>query len=357
MASADDIAKAIFGAIGNNDEESTVSQFLDTGYPELNYALASRWDGGMPVGRVVEMFGPPSSGKTAISTRAMASAQKMGGIAAFMDHERSFSMTLAPNLGLDITPGRLIFKKPRTFEESLNQVIKLATVVREKKLIAKEAPICVVFDSLASMVPQSKLYDKDGKDRELDGYTMHDNTALARATSAALPAFNQMAEELSICAIFLNQMRLKPGVAYGDPTTTPGGEAPKFYSSVRIQLGAQKIAKGAGEAKEIIGSQINARVIKNKVARPFLTASWRFVFQEDGSGKFDVTRSMIDFLLREKRLEKSGNYIVWDGNKFYADALSAKIDKDGTYDQLLKLLPASYEPPVVASLDEDEPAV
>lgn len=353
MASADDIAKAIFGAIGENDEESTVSQFLDTGYPELNYALSSRWDGGMPVGRIVEMFGPPSSGKTAISTRAMAAAQKMGGIAAFMDHERSFSMTLAPNLGLDTTPGKLVFKKPRTFEESLNIVIKLASAVREKGVIAKDAPICAVFDSLASMVPQSKLYDKDGKDRELDGYTMHDNTALARATSASFPAFNQMAEELGICAIFLNQMRLKPGVTYGDPTTTPGGESPKFYASTRIQLGAQRIAKGSGESKEVIGSQITARVIKNKVARPFLTASWRFVFLEDGTGKFDVTRSMIDFLLREKRLEKAGNYVVWDGGKYYPDALTAKIDKDGTYDKLLALLPAAYEPPIVAEAAEE----
>src|SRR5262245_36462504 len=98
MASAADIAKALAGAIGANDDESTVRQYLDTGYAELNYALSSKFDGGFPVGRIVELAGPPSAGKTALATRAMAAAQKAGGIGGFKDHERSFSLTLAPRL-------------------------------------------------------------------------------------------------------------------------------------------------------------------------------------------------------------------------------------------------------------------
>ncbi len=350
MTSAEELAKSLAGAIGENDEESTVTHFLDTGYPELNFALSSDWNKGMPVGRIVEIAGPPSSGKTAIATEAMAAAQKLGGVAGFMDHERSFSLRLAPRLGLDTTPGRFVFKKPKTFEESITLCIKAATHIREKKLIAPDAPIAWVFDSLASMVPDSAYYDaKTGKEKSAEDRTMNDNTALARATSAHMPAFAQHCEDLGICAMFLNQVRTKIGVLYGDPRTTPGGEAPKFYASTRIMLGASKISK-AGVAAAI-GSEITANIIKNKVARPFLTAKWRFIFNPDGTGKFDKVRSTIDFLDREKALEKAGNYIIWKGGKYYADALAAKIEKDGDWPQLLKLLPRRYEPEAVVVED------
>lgn len=359
MSSAEDIAFAMEGLIGGNDDPSTVTQFLDTGYPPLNFALSSRWDGGMPVGRVVELYGPESSGKTAISTFVMASAQRMGGVGGFNDHERSFSMKLAPKLGLDLKPGRFIYKKPRTFEESLGICVRAALLIREKKMIAKEAPIAWVFDSLASMVPSSKLIDpKTGLDREVGVYNMNDTTALARATSAAFPAFNQYVEELNICAIFLNQMRVKPGVTYGDPNTTPGGNAPKYYASIRIQLGSSMIAVGKDETKKVTGSQITARIIKNKVSRPRLSATWRFGFDDlDGTGRFEVTRSMVDFLVAEKILEKSGNMILWNGGKFYAGPLADKIDKEGDYDKLVALLPKNYEPPVIAEIEGAEPTM
>lgn len=353
MASAEDIAAALAGAIGANDEESTVSQFLDTGYAPFNFALSSRWDGGFAVGRIVEMAGPPSSGKTAIATAAMASAQRMGGIAGFNDHERSFSQKLAPNLGLNITPGPFIYKTPRTFEESISIVVKAASLIREKKLIAPDAPICWVFDSLASMVPQSVLIDqKTGKDREADTRNMNDNTALARATSAHMPAFSQYCEELNICAIFLNQVRTKIGVMYGDPRTTPGGEAPKFYASQRVMLGAGKITLGKGAEAEVLGSQITAAAIKNKVARPFLKATWRFVFEPDGSGRFDVERSTIEFLDAEKRLEQSGpGFVKWEGKRIAKASLAAKIRKEGKMAELLALLPPAYEPPIVDEVE------
>src|SRR4051794_30740504 len=104
MASADDIAKALNAAIGKNDDESTVDTYLDTGYAPFNHALSNKWDGGFACKRIIEMSGPPSAGKTAIATCAMAAAQRMGGIAGFEDHERSFSLKLAPNLGLDPRP-------------------------------------------------------------------------------------------------------------------------------------------------------------------------------------------------------------------------------------------------------------
>lgn len=357
MASAEDVAASLAGVIGKNDDESTVRQFLDTGFPPLNFASSSDWNGGLPVGRMMEIAGPPSSGKTAIATAAMASAQRAGGISGFMDHERSFSTVLAPKLGLDISPSKFVFKKPRTFEESLQIAIVAGTHIRKNKLIKKDAPICWVFDSLASMVPQSALYEmKAGKiigERSLEDRNMNDNTALARATSNAFPAFAQQCEELDICAIFLNQMRSKIGVLYGDPRKTTGGNAPEFYFSQRLWLGAAQVKKGT----EIIGQDVTGKFVKNKVARPFREATWRFAYHEDGTGRFDRERSMVDFLMETGALPKIGKGATeWEGKQIYPDALARKIETEGKFDELKKLLPAKYEPPVVAEVELTEAA-
>lgn len=351
MASAEELAKALSSVIGANDEESTVRVFLDTGFPPLNMAASSKWDGGLPVGRMVEIAGPPSSGKTAVATRVMAAAQKAGGIAGFMDHERSFSLVLAPKLGLDVTPGRFIFKKPRTFEESLQMCVVAAHHVRKNKLIAKDAPIAWVFDSLASMVPQSALLDaKTGKEKSFEDRSMNDNTALARATSAHFPAFAQHCEEYGICAIFLNQLRTNIGVMYGDPRKTTGGNAPEFYFSQRLWLSASAIKKGT----ETVGQEVKGSFKKNKVARPFLTASWRFMFEPDGTGRFDAERSLVDFLEEEKLLKTAGpGFVEWKGKRIGKDALAQAVRESGSIDALKELLPKGYEPPVVAEIEEE----
>lgn len=350
MASAADIAKAMEGSIGANDDESTVKMFLDSGYPELNYALSSKWDGGFAVGRITEISGPASSGKTAIATAAMASAQKAGGIAGFSDHERSFSFGLAEKLGLDTKPGNFIFKKPRTFEDSITICVTAAKIVREKRLIKKDAPICWVFDSLASMVPQSALYDaKTGKDKAAEDRNMNDNTALARATSAHFPAFAQAIEEYDICAIFLNQIRMKLGVMFGDPRTTPGGEAPKYYASTRVMLGAQQIKV----SNEIVGQEVNGAMIKNKVTRPFQKATWRFMFQDDGTGRFDVERSTVEFLAKIEALKpgtKNG-FVIFDGKQIGKESLARDIQKRNAMKELIALLPKAYEPEVIAEVE------
>jgi recombination protein RecA len=328
------IAKEMEALIGGNDEQTTVTHWLDTGYPPLNYALSGRYDGGMPVGRIVEMFGPPSSGKTAISVEVMKSAQKAGGIAAFMDHERTFDQRLAAMAGLDVKPGRFIFKTPRTFEESIAIAVKVGQHVREKKLIDQDAPIAFIFDSLASMVPKSKM------DKGVDEYNMNDTTALARVTSSVFAAFATHAEELGIMALFLNQQRTKPGVVYGDPTTTPGGEGPKYYASIRLQLGAKRIKKG----DEIIGQEVGCKVVKNKVARPFQTAAWKFVFQPDGTGKFDTIGSLIDFMAANKLIETSGSRVMWDGKSMFRSQVAEIIEKEGRLGELIAMLPAHVEP-------------
>jgi protein RecA len=351
MSKPEDIAAALASAIGGNDEESTVSHYLDTGFPPLNFALSSNWNKGLPVGRIVEIAGPPSSGKTAIATRAMAACQAQGGVAGFMDHERSFSVRLAPQLGLDVTPGRFVFKKPKTFEDSVAIFHTAVKAIRDKKLIDKDAPICWVFDSLAAMVPQSVLYDtKTGKERTAEDRNMNDNTALARATSAHFPSIAMIAEEYNVCVIFLNQLRTKIGVMFGDPRKTTGGDSAAYYFSQRIWLGSSQVKKG----KEIVGTEVTGKLVKNKVARPFLEAKWRFMFQKDGTGRFDAERSLIDFLEAEGCLPKGRpGYVEWEGKQVSRDNLADLIRNEGPtgFDKLKALLPPSYEPEVVAFVE------
>lgn len=352
MSKADEIMRALTGVIGGNDEEATVKMFLDTGFPPLNHASSAKWKGGLPVGRLIEIAGPPSSGKTAIATAAMAAAQAAGGVAGFMDHERSFSHTLARKLGVDTTPGLFIYKTPRTFEESI-AIFQLAVkTIREKKLIAPDAPICWVFDSLAAMVPQSVLFDSKNKERSAEDRNMNDNTALARATSAHFPAVAMIAEEYNVCTIFLNQLRTKIGVMFGDPRKTTGGEAAAYYFSQRLWLSASQIRKGS----DIVGMEVKGKFVKNKVARPFMEASWFFMFEPDGTGRFDRELSLVEFLAANGGLQAGSRAgtVVWNGKQYPKAAVAQAVREAGAFEELVKLLPAEYDPPVVASVGDEE---
>lgn len=332
MSLADELEKAI----GANDESTQVSLWLDTGFPPLNYILSGRYDGGLPSARVIEIFGPPSAGKTAISTEVMKAAQKAGGVAAFFDHERSYDEGLGEYYGLSLDPSKWVFKKPRSFEEAIVTAIKLGRVIRGKKYIPDDAPIVCVFDSLASMVPMSKLA------KEIDELNMNDNTALARVTSAVFPAFVQFLEELNMTAIFLNQVRTKLNVKFGDPTTTPGGDAPKFYASVRLKLSASAIGDPKNPGNRL-GQRVTANTVKNKVNRPFQTVEWDFLFLEPkegkGSGKFDIIGSTLDYMKKHNLIETNGNFLVWEGKSIYRSALVKKIEDEGLKDQLFALFP------------------
>lgn len=332
-----DLAAALEGIVGKNAERQEVTCFLDTGFAPLNKAVSGSYRGGLPVGRMVEMFGGSSCGKTAIATNAMVRAQQMGGIAMFNDHENSFDLGLAQGFGLDPSKG-WVYKTPETFEESIDTTVKLARTVRERKLIAPEAPIIVVFDSLASMVPQSKLYDAKGVTRGSDSYNMHDNTALARCTSSAFPALAQQAARYNMLTLFLNQIRTKPGVAYGDPTTTPGGQAPEFYSSVRISLTRSMLKEAEGDTKAISGQEIRAYCRKNKISAPFKEAKWRFTFNEDGSGNFDTVRSTLDYMKEIGLLKSAGARVEFEGKSLYMSQLAKKIRDEDRLGELNEML-------------------
>lgn len=318
-------------AVGANDKPTKVRKWLNTGHPLLNDALSGSYHGGMPLGRMVEMFGPPSCGKTAIATEAMICAQRMGGVAMFFDHENSFDVGLAESMGLD-PKGRWVFKTPNTFEESVHTAARAAEHIRANKLIEPDAPIIAVFDSLASMVPASKM------EKEMTEHNMNDKLALPAATSAAFPVLAKRCELHQWTPLFLNQVRDNVS-GYGEKHKTPGGNAPEFYASVRIALKRTKKTKGSGATRIITGQTIEADVVKNKVHRPFERCSWDFVFTEDGEGKFDPVGSVLDHLINIGVVPRKGSRVEWDGKSLYRDDIIARIEESGDRLQLYKLLP------------------
>lgn len=342
MSFADALAKAGI----HNASKQEVSQYLSTGYPVLDHRLSGSYHGGgFAAGRIIEIFGPSSAGKTAIATNVMANAQKAGGLAGFHDHENSFDIGLGVSFGLSDDPNNWVYQAPTTFERSID--LMRDTVLTARGMVFKDGdykktgaayfpedvPFVWVFDSLASMVPMS-AGAKLANERN-----MNDNTALARATAAHFPALAVFATHTNTTLIFLNQIRTKIGVMYGDPTTSPGGNAPEFYASQRLKLGKSMIVdKANGNAK--IGQSVGCEVIKNKVYRPFEKCTWDFLFQPDGTGKFDVVGGVIDELKSLGILNSSGAYIEWiDGKKYYKSQLLAHIEENELQGQLVDLLP------------------
>jgi recombination protein RecA len=333
------LAKALLDAIGPNDEGQEVKHWLDTGYPLLNKIISGDYDKGIPCGRIIEMFGPPSSGKTLIATQLMIATQKAGGFAGFCDHEYTYQMPFAKKLGLSDGGSNWIYRRPRTWEESNTIALKAGQIIRKNKLVPDDAPILWVFDSVAAMIPKSMLMDKDGRDRGIDELNMNDTTALSRVSSSTLKVINQMTAELNMTALYLNQIRTKVGVVYGDPTTTPGGAAFEFYASVRLAL-SKKLVKDKASG-DVVGQVTGIMTKKNKVIRPFQEVDLRLTFDDDGMAHFDFTSGMLDFLIENKKLEMSGAYINWiDGKKYYKKALAEKIEAEGLQEELKTLVRA-----------------
>ena len=315
------LAAALSKAVGSNDTIQQVNQWLSTGFKPLNKAISNSFDGGIPCGRITEIFGPSSSGKTLIATQVMISAQQAGGIAVFFDHENSFAANLAEKYGLDIgdETGQWVYKQPETFEEAIDIASSIMKVVRDGEFIASDAPIVFVFDSLASMVPRSKAE----KLEKQDAIGMNDNTALARATAAHFPTLSMWCRKYNATCLFLNQTRVNLGVMFGDNITAPGGNAPEFYSSVRIRLGRSIIKDG----KEKVGQSINAECIKNKVSQPNKKASWDYYY--DTNIGFDIIGSSIDYLCDVGALEKSGSYITVGSKKYQRKTLIEHFRETG----------------------------
>lgn len=345
--------------IGDNapEKDQSVDIWLDTGIPELNNALSGRFDGGFPVGRMVEIFGPESCGKTFLATMAMIAAQEAKGVAGFCDHERSFDVKMARDLGLSTElDGTWIYKRPITFEESIDTAIMAATTIRENKLIPDDAPIVWVFDSVPSMIPIEVMFTKDSKGklkrREAGDHNMRTKLALAAATSVHYPILSQFAEDNNMLCLMLNQIRLDPTVIHGNPEKTPGGNAGKFYPSIRISLGRTMIDNGLkGTRREIYGQNIAANCVKNKVTRPYCKAEWPVMFNADGPGcHVDLISAMVDYLIKLGEIPLSGGWITWEGKKTHRPTLikllKSTMSEADAVAKLKDMLPEQADPDI-----------
>lgn len=244
--------------------------------------------GGYPKGRIIEIYGPESSGKTTVALHAIAEVQKNGGRAAFIDAEHALDPVYAKNLGVNIN--ELLLSQPDTGEQALEIC---------DALVKSEAVDLIVIDSVAALVPQA----------EIDGEMGDSHVGLqARLMSQALRKLSGSMNKTKTTAIFINQLREKVGVMFGNPETTPGGRALKFYSSIRLDVRRGEQIK-IGD--QIIGNKTNIKVVKNKVAPPFKTATVDIMYGEGISKEGEIVDIASDLAI----LDKSGAWYAYNGEK------------------------------------------
>lgn len=274
------------GAIMKLGEDSHMEiDVTSSGSLTLDVALGV---GGYPKGRIIEIYGPESSGKTTFALHAIAEVQKKGGRAAYIDAEHALDPVYAKNLGVNLN--ELLLSQPDTGEQALEIC---------EALVRSEAVNIVVIDSVAALVPQA----------EIDGEMGDSHVGLqARLMSQALRKLSGVISKTKTTAIFINQLREKVGVMFGNPETTPGGRALKFYSTIRLDIRrAEQIKSG----DQVIGNRTTIKVVKNKVAPPFKTASVDIMYGEGVSREGEI----VDIASELNIVEKSGAWYSYNGDK------------------------------------------
>jgi recombination protein RecA len=295
------------GSIMRLGQKDVIAQIpsISTGSVSLDYALGI---GGVPRGRVIEVFGPESSGKTTLALQIIAEAQKVGGMAAFVDAEHALDAGYARKLGVDLD--NLLVSQPDNGEQALEIV---------EVLVRSGAVDVIVVDSVAALVPRAEIEGEMGEAQM---------GLQARLMSQALRKLTGIVSKSKTCLIFINQLREKIGVMFGNPETTTGGRALKFYSSIRIdirRIGAIK------DGDVVVGGRTRVKIVKNKVAPPFREAEFDVMYGEGISKEGDL----LDLAVDRKIVEKSGTWFAFDGERLGQGRENVK--------QFLKDNPATFK--------------
>lgn len=286
------------GAIMKLGESNKIQvETIPTGSLALDIALG----GGIPKGRIVEIFGPESSGKTTVCLHVIAETQKRGGQCAFIDAEHALDPDYARRIGVDTD--NLLLSQPDNGEQALSIV---------ETLVSSNAVDLIVVDSVAALTPRA----------EIEGDMGDSHMGLqARLMSQALRKLTGIVSRSGCTIIFINQLRMKIGVVFGNPETTTGGQALKFYSSIRIDIrGAGKIDVGTGDVKEIIGLHSKTKIVKNKVAAPFKIAEFDIMYNKGISKEADI----LDLGVKYEIIKKSGAFYTYGEEKIGQGRETAK---------------------------------